>query len=159
MAVPGLARATIGLGLVATMLTATTALASPATLAGDAAGAAAAGTDRLGCVFTVSPPHIDHSGTSTDGMMKVRAAYRCPRAMPELIMRICLSYWDGAKWIRVHCHPKLVSGTDAIEATVHYKGGCDLGHHLYRNHSHLAVFDSSGRTILNHLGIVKHKRC
>lgn len=149
--------ASVGIGVVVTVLAATTVSASPL---GNADRAVAAGTDRLGCVFTVKPPHIDHSGTRHDGMMKSHAEYRCGRAMSDLIIRTCLGYWDGAKWVGIVCKAREIGNTGFIEVSAYHRGGCDLGHHRYRNAGHIAVFNASGGSVvLGYYQFVKHRRC
>jgi hypothetical protein len=124
-----------------------------------AAGADGVALDSLGCTLTVVAPHIDHSGTHTDGMMKAHSAETCDHPVGELIVRTCLSYWNGARWVRVACHFRDTANTSSVKADVFHAPGCDLGHHRYRNVGHVGILNPAGSVIMAHQRIAIATRC
>ena len=125
-----------------------------------AAGAGGVARDSLGCALIVVAPHIDHSGTNTSGMMKAHSAETCGHPVGELIVRTCLSYWNGARWVRVACHFRDTANTSSVKADVFHAPGCDLGHHRYRNRGHAAIFNTAETVlIMAHQRIAIATRC
>ena len=61
------------------------------------AAATGASRDSLATPSRRSPLHIDHSGTATNGMLKAHSVERCDGRQVEIILRTCLSYWNGSR--------------------------------------------------------------
>jgi hypothetical protein len=153
---PALLAAALVLALL--ILGAATVAAHTATLS-RAGGAGGVARDSLGCTLTVVAPHIDHSGTNTDGMMKAHSAETCDHAFGQVAIATCLSYWNGARWVRLSCHGPRNIHTSSVKANVFHAPRCDLGHHRYRNVGHVAIYNPPGSLIMNHVRIAIATRC
>lgn len=121
---PRHSKARLAAALVVALVLVSGAMAASASTAASA-GHVSIGGDSLGCTFTVVAPHIDHSGTSTDGILKGRVLEQCDRKFPEIIARLCLSYWNGARWVRIVCNVRDLLDAKSAGRQVFHRGGCD----------------------------------
>jgi hypothetical protein len=126
-----------------------------------APSAAAAGLSRdvLGCTFTAVAPHIDHSDTATNGMLKAHSVERCDGRQVEIILRTCLSYWNGSEWERIACDNNDRSNAKSAHLDVFHAGGCDLGHHRYRSLAFVSILNDTTQILIAHRRDVEAPLC
>jgi hypothetical protein len=117
-----------------------------------APSAAATGVsgDSLGCTFTAVAPHIDHSGTATNGMLKAHSVEQCDRRQATILLRTCLSYWNGSEWDRITCDNNHLDNRKRSHLNVFHPPGCDLGHHRYRSLAFVSILNDRSQNLIAH---------
>jgi hypothetical protein len=143
-----------------TLIAVLPSVAGPHTILSGFAEGRSAARDSLGCTLTVVAPHIDHSGTKTNGMMKAHSAVQCAHPVPVIIISSSMSYWNGARWVRISRHHRVWKNVSSGKADTFHDPACDHGRHRYRNLGMVGIFNADETTLLaSHHRIAIATRC
>ena len=146
--------------VVVTLIAVSPSVAGPHTISSGLAKGRGAARDSLGCTFTVVAPHIDHSGTQTNGMMKAHSALRCEHPISGFfIIGSSLSYWNGARWVHISRHAREWDNASSGKADTFHDPACEHGRHRYRTLGNVGIFNAAGTLIVAHLRSAVATRC